>query len=461
MKLEMKSKMKNSGNLAFMVLLLVGVVALGGCISEEKETIEKNKDNQGINKTNFTDQEQLESKKSCPYECCPEGEFSIKPCPTNYECVNHGCVDKGCPEGFFKSVEPYDKKLEEYCAIKKNLYWTSKEWDKLNSLSLECKEYTLTAIVNLKNLKRDTTSNECLNRINAEIENKEAQNSEWEYTYHLSYALIQNWDDYDALNYINNNAKPKMQNIIFHLYILKKEYSKYYSINEDAVENYKQMNQGYNQLYDIFYKDFDAKYFLQVDANDPTVIYQTDRLTSGLGGNDKEISWKIFNFVRDNIQYKHDPNWKTDWVQSPAITLFSGEGDCDDFAVLLASMFMRAGMSDVGLCFSDKHAWINANGYGWDATCKNCESSVPNELIGTGKCYEINNYRERIGKCDEGTTFGTCSSVIIGYYCDQGKLIPWCDKCGCSPKFPYCFENKCVSCPRGTVLYNNGRCRAP
>ena len=300
-------------------------------------------------------------------------------------------ADEGCPDGFFEDVKKYDEKLEE-CETKKDLYLTSEEWSKLKSLSLECKEHTLNAISNLNNLKSDTDSNECLNEISADIIYQKAQESRWEYAYHLSYLFLQgkDWDNHKLLSYLDNTVKPKMSDTVYYIYIMKKKYPQYYPVNENSIEQYKQINQGFNQIYDEYYNDPNAKYFLQVNPNDPTVIYQTDKLTEGLGGDDDKISLKIFEFVRDNIEYKHDPNWKTDWVQSPSLTLFSGEGDCDDHAVLLASMFMRAGMSDVKLCFSDDHAWISAEGYGWDATCKNCEKSAPDGL--KGKCHEINKY---------------------------------------------------------------------
>jgi hypothetical protein len=32
------------------------------------------------------------TKQSCPFECCSEGEFSAKSCPSDYECKNNKCV---------------------------------------------------------------------------------------------------------------------------------------------------------------------------------------------------------------------------------------------------------------------------------------------------------------------------------------------------------------------------------
>jgi len=385
---------------------------------------------------------------------------------TNSIYWSESTVDEGCPDGFFKDVKKYDEKLEE-CGIKSELYVTSEEWDKLKSLSLECKEYGLNAIATLEKLKGNTTSDKCLEEINAFILLEKADNSEREYWYYSAKAReYMNKQDYDIYTFLTYFESEKLYNDehFYYLYILKREYPQNYYLSLDDEKIYieitKQRNQFYNQLYDDYYNDYDAKYFLQVNANDPTVIYQTDKLTDGLGGDDNKIRWEIFNFVRNNIEYKYDPNWKTDWVQSPSLTFFSGKGDCDDHAVLLASMFMRAGIDDVKLCSGDSHAWVSAGGYGYDATCKSCKtnSMPPNDL--KGECHEINAYREKIGKCNDGTEFGDCSSLNVGYYCDYGELISWCEECGCRSGY-YCFEDKCVTCPSGTVLYEDGRCRRP
>lgn len=50
----------------------------------------------------------------------------------------------------------------------------------------------------------------------------------------------------------------------------------------------------------------------------------------------------IFNFVRGNIRYALDPN-DCETIQGAATTLSLGYGDCDDFAVLLATLCECAG----------------------------------------------------------------------------------------------------------------------
>ena len=50
----------------------------------------------------------------------------------------------------------------------------------------------------------------------------------------------------------------------------------------------------------------------------------------------------IFNFVRQNIRYMLDTNG-VEVLQSPEYTLAEGSGDCDDHAILLATLLECAG----------------------------------------------------------------------------------------------------------------------
>lgn len=50
----------------------------------------------------------------------------------------------------------------------------------------------------------------------------------------------------------------------------------------------------------------------------------------------------LFNWVRKNIRYTLDTN-DIEQIQSPAVTMALGYGDCDDFAVLLATLCECAG----------------------------------------------------------------------------------------------------------------------
>lgn len=52
----------------------------------------------------------------------------------------------------------------------------------------------------------------------------------------------------------------------------------------------------------------------------------------------------IYNFVRDRIMFVNDPA-DVEWLQGPRNTLQVGAGDCDDRAVLLASMLRAIGLN--------------------------------------------------------------------------------------------------------------------
>ncbi|MBS7614950.1 transglutaminase domain-containing protein [Candidatus Bathyarchaeota archaeon] len=56
---------------------------------------------------------------------------------------------------------------------------------------------------------------------------------------------------------------------------------------------------------------------------------------------------RLYEYVRDEIAYIHDPR-STEEVQPPEVTLKLGGGDCDDKAVLLASLLMSIGFD---VCF--------------------------------------------------------------------------------------------------------------
>jgi len=92
----------------------------------------------------------------------------------------------------------------------------------------------------------------------------------------------------------------------------------------------------------------------------------------------------LFYFVRDEFDYVSDPV-RFEYVKSPAESLVSQGGDCDDASVLLASMlqaigiktrfvfipghvYIQAYIPDSLKRYRDKDGWVNL-----DATCRNCE----------------------------------------------------------------------------------------
>lgn len=186
---------------------------------------------------------------------------------------------------------------------------------------------------------------------------------------------------------------------MYDLYRLQEEYKdthyyQFYVEREDTqnvayivFELERQISLVINTYYDDKY-GYKAKYYKQVDPNDFVVIAFTDKITKGIY--DKEaIKKAIFSFVKSKVQYRYDPAWKTDGVQPPALTLLSGRGDCEDHAILMASMFMRAGIYDVKLCEAAvkgksnfDHMYINAGEKSWD-------NLVPNVTKYRHKCVDL------------------------------------------------------------------------
>lgn len=83
-------------------------------------------------------------------------------------------------------------------------------------------------------------------------------------------------------------------------------------------------------------------------------------------------TWFVNSFAGGTLTYRPDPPGRDIWC-SPALTLFTGGGDCDDFAILGASMIEYAGAAPqvaIGYYCDGRtcqgHAWIEGqDGQGW------------------------------------------------------------------------------------------------
>lgn len=99
-----------------------------------------------------------------------------------------------------------------------------------------------------------------------------------------------------------------------------------------------------------------SRYYLKLDNSyslfTPKTVHITVRayVPADLVLNDKMFKIiAIANWVSENIRYISDP-YKLEYIASPEETLRVKAGDCDDFAVLLASMYRAVGVrSAVGL----------------------------------------------------------------------------------------------------------------
>jgi hypothetical protein len=145
-------------------------------------------------------------------------------------------------------------------------------------------------------------------------------------------------------------VKRRFSNVYYYLY--KMNFTPDEEEFVEVIDPMLKFENRYCQLVDEISGNWYAKYFFQVDPHDKFVVEITEKLTKDIV-DETQIKYALKNWVANNIRYKHDPNWKSDYVYPPSLTALLGEGDCDDFSVLLASMFMRAGISNVHLVFVD------------------------------------------------------------------------------------------------------------
>jgi transglutaminase-like putative cysteine protease len=110
----------------------------------------------------------------------------------------------------------------------------------------------------------------------------------------------------------------------------------------------------------------------------------------------------LFNFVRDTIRYTRDVHM-VETLQTPAITLATRMGDCDDQSTLLAAMlesvgiptrFVVAGYSGNDFEHVYLQAWCN-HWIGMDAT-------EPNEMGWEGENPKIIGYEDGFGGIASG-----------------------------------------------------------
>lgn len=76
---------------------------------------------------------------------------------------------------------------------------------------------------------------------------------------------------------------------------------------------------------------------------EPQVIDTARRIVAGVRGKDfRGEAAAIQNFVRERVRYTRDPYF-SETLQTPAVTLSQLQGDCDDHAILVASLLTAIG----------------------------------------------------------------------------------------------------------------------
>jgi hypothetical protein len=200
-----------------------------------------------------------------------------------------------------------------------------------------------------------------------------------------------------------------IRDILYFYYEARAYYSHtdYYKEHEVdfSDENVRENLLMYNELvplvstiYDSAYGHPVTKYIISVDPEGGWVREVTDSLVVGLADT-QEICFAILDYVRSHVIYKHDPAWLNDLPQPAIVTALLGTGDCDDMSIMLAAMFIRAGVPEVELCLADTdldgiadHMVTQTGGLTvWDGTCSDCgDYSVSNDVENWQMdCYDV------------------------------------------------------------------------
>lgn len=78
-------------------------------------------------------------------------------------------------------------------------------------------------------------------------------------------------------------------------------------------------------------------------STDPVIIAKARQIVAHVQGKDfRGEATAIQNFVRGSIRYTRDPYF-SETLQTPSVTLEQGHGDCDDHAILVASLLSAIG----------------------------------------------------------------------------------------------------------------------
>ncbi len=405
----------------------------------------------------------------CGDNICSEQE-TCSLCPNDCGCeAGRICSNDRCILGY-KPVTNFTKCFNEF-----TIAFTSKEYEKSLAIIPECRLLALEEISNIQKLSL-TANEEEKELLKIQELKYKSDEAYLNYKYnainqlYLKYFSISK-GDINYIELINDLKSPfllsSLEGSLYYYYQIKNNYPEYYDENiknlyKSSISEYEQNSQFLNQLYDSF-KDYNYKYFLQIDPLNPAVDEISNELTKDLLGNEQKIKESLIKFVRSNVKYQFNPNWQTNWVSPPLLTLMRGTGECTDMSVLLASLFMNAGIQNINLCF------VDTQGYGidhlvvgvkisnerfeiWDSTCTSCEGSAPK----TSKfwkldCFDVQEYLKKpLQRCSDQTPYNECSS-LTGYYCENGELIANCEKCGC-PGDAICYNSRCYKCEQGATF---------
>lgn len=316
-----------------------------------------------------------------------------KTCQTTYpyeslvddKCCEDTNQNQVCDENeeLFKQLDLTQGKIDE-CLDEAYLFESAKQWDKSYNKYFECRTYIQKASRAVNDILETSEDKEFQKSWTIEYLSYQIIDASTEFNYKFSKALADtNQKDIYQKIEEEKSIQSSLGSVLYYLWEYIQKYPEQYKENEVegtlnwVVTSYKRSNQIVNDFYDEITQDFFYKFYAQVNIEDSLIIEIADKLSEGKS-DETEIALALLDFVRQNVEYKHDPNWMTDWVNSPRLTLVYGKGDCDDMAVLLVSLMARAGVTaelcsaDTDLDGSSDHLTVRYNNLIYEPTCTNC-----------------------------------------------------------------------------------------
>ena len=154
-----------------------------------------------------------------------------------------------------------------------------------------------------------------------------------------------------------------------------------------------------------------------VDPYDSIIVQTANKASSGYGsGYNIAKVCAIFDYIKSNVKYVEDPEGKDMW-NSPSTALSEG-GDCEEFAMIMASMVIEQG-GTARIYLTDNHAFA-AIYIGKDLSILNCIDSYYHANLS----YAL--FEDKFGYwivADTLSSFYLGGLPVGGYPTEKGKKI--------------------------------------
>ena len=176
-----------------------------------------------------------------------------------------------------------------------------------------------------------------------------------------------------------------------------------------------------------------------------------DSLTDGR--TDKQFVDEVINMKSQLMIYKVT----NETAQWPVETMTEGQGSCRDSVVLMASM-LESGNRQANYGMKIQTVYLDLDHPNNPRELNHVVLYVKYrngdaEFIETTADENVDVYERiqgwyfdiNVETCEtDGTIHGRCSGVNVGWYCDDGVMVPACATCGCPSDYPYCRKDgKC------------------